>query len=536
MHIWEQHSYHYPLAPYKNRTGAYIDSDEDNIPDIVESLLSNNSTFVKFARLFADPTSEYYDLWTSYNWTIAYFFSLRNNKNFHYYLKYLNAEKYSAEEIARYITGWNNTAPHNKSCGENATQWLRDEFNPIIVESMSPVITQFIAITDVGCFYAYTKVTVELRDPSGIGRIILKSQPEKDVPLIYDIRVFDANGSKIWSVSNLKLNITAGSSLWHYYVVCNATDLLNNTAEWSKEIKGIVKLIVDTVAKALSMLRGVMCEIGAKIAEAIQIVRNFVVDTLINIFSGLRGIIETIIQRGKDFYTGKVDLLSAITFGLSLSAIAGRVMLIGLGAFAFALLFLASTIITMDDFIYAEMVGLMGFGATALFSKALGLFTEESSTNVMFQNSIDLGKICTKGVQKETIRKGFYLSFEFSFPIEPMLYIAGGPGVEIVWAENERKPRAYTYLQTPTLEFSWMLGGIMDLGLAIEISPLGFGTEMHRASLSLRLLNIGIGIPTNSNEYGYIEIGINEFNLPLAVQWSESLNWQYTGPIISGGD
>ncbi len=90
--------------------------------------------------------------------------------------------------------------------------------------------------------------------------------------------------------------------------------------------------------------------------------------------------------------------------------------------------------------------------------------------------------------------------------------------------------------KTPTLEFSWMLGGIMDLGLAIEISPLGFGTEMHRASLSLRLLNIGIGIPTNSNEYGYIEIGINEFNLPLAVQWSESLNWQYTGPIISGGD
>ena len=85
-----------PLALYKAPNGSYIDADQDNIPDIVESLLSNNSTFAKFARLFADPSSDYYDLWTNYNWTIAYFFSVRNNKDFHYYLKYLNAEKYGA--------------------------------------------------------------------------------------------------------------------------------------------------------------------------------------------------------------------------------------------------------------------------------------------------------------------------------------------------------------------------------------------------------------------------------------------------------
>ncbi len=65
-----------PLAPYKNRTGAYIDSDEDNIPDIVESLLSNNSTFVKFAQLFWPEDSEYHDLWDSYYWCIAYFYSI----------------------------------------------------------------------------------------------------------------------------------------------------------------------------------------------------------------------------------------------------------------------------------------------------------------------------------------------------------------------------------------------------------------------------------------------------------------------------
>ncbi len=51
-----------PLAAYKDPEVNYIDSDDDNIPDIVESLLSNNSTFARFARLFADPNSEYYDL------------------------------------------------------------------------------------------------------------------------------------------------------------------------------------------------------------------------------------------------------------------------------------------------------------------------------------------------------------------------------------------------------------------------------------------------------------------------------------------
>ena len=184
-----------PLAAYKNKTGAYIDSDEDNIPDVVESLLSNNSTFLKFAKMFADPNSAYYNksLWENYSWCIAYLYSiaLKNSSlsdadiKFYSILDNITADPINSiqhyEEILK--------GKENDNYTENATQWLRDEFNPIIVESMSPVITQFIAVTDVGCFYAYTKVTVELRDPSGIGRIILKSQPEKDVPLIYDIRV-----------------------------------------------------------------------------------------------------------------------------------------------------------------------------------------------------------------------------------------------------------------------------------------------------------------------------------------------------------
>ncbi len=75
--------YRKPLAPYKNETGAYIDSDSDNIPDAVESLLSNNSTFLKFARMFSDLDSAYHNesLWENYSWCIAYFYfiALKNS-------------------------------------------------------------------------------------------------------------------------------------------------------------------------------------------------------------------------------------------------------------------------------------------------------------------------------------------------------------------------------------------------------------------------------------------------------------------------
>ena len=74
-----------------------------------------------------------------------------------------------------------------------------------------------------------------------------------------------------------------------------------------------------------------------------------------------------------------------------------------------------------------------------------------------------------------------------------------------------------------------------DAGITIEFSYYGFGEDMDRASFSIRIFNLGIGIPTNQHEYGYIDIGINEVNMPMAVQWSWLLNWQYTGPVVSGG-
>ena len=39
-----------PLTPYRNSTGVLLDTDKDGIPDIVESMLSNNSTILQFYK------------------------------------------------------------------------------------------------------------------------------------------------------------------------------------------------------------------------------------------------------------------------------------------------------------------------------------------------------------------------------------------------------------------------------------------------------------------------------------------------------
>jgi len=313
-----------PLAAYKDPEGNYIDSDEDNIPDIVESLLSNNSTFAKFARLFADPTSEYYDLWTSYNWTIAYFFSMRNNRNFHYYLDLLDANKYSAEQIARYITEWNNTAPHNKSCAENATQWLRDEFNPLITESMAPVITEFHVMTVYrgevfpGVPNAKAKIVLEIRDVAGISDVRIRSIcPDIAGIMIWTIDM-DFNGETTVIIGKdepFYIDVTEYSAVLTYNISVNATDTLGNSAEWYKEVDGPFGAFIKTVANMLRAFWEFLCEVGAKIAEAVNFIVEWIIEQVKNIilapinalFSTIQGWRENVINAVKMYVSEYIN-------------------------------------------------------------------------------------------------------------------------------------------------------------------------------------------------------------------------------------
>ncbi len=310
-----------PLAAYKDPEGNYIDSDEDNIPDIVKSLLSNSSTFAKFARLFADPTSEYYDLWTSYNWTIAYFFSMRNNRNFHYYLDLLDANKYSAEQIARYITGWNNTPPHNKSCAENATKWLRDEFNPLITESMAPVITEFYVSTIYEGYVAplvpnaKAHVVAEIRDVAGISRVRIKSVCPDVFGIMTWTIVKEYDGSQTSVYLDEIIDVTEVSAVLTYNISVNATDTLGNSAEWYKEVDGPIGVVIKTIAKALAMFWDFLCEVGAKIAEAVNFIVEWIIEQVKNIilapinalFSTIQGWRENVINAVKMYVSEYIN-------------------------------------------------------------------------------------------------------------------------------------------------------------------------------------------------------------------------------------
>ena len=350
-----------PLAAYKDPEGNYIDSDEDNIPDIVESLLSNNSTFAKFARLFADPTSEYYDLWTSYNWTIAYFFSVRNDRDFHYYLEYLNAEEYSVEEIARYITGWNNTAPHNKSCAENATQWLRDEFNPLITESMAPVITEFHVNTVYEGYVAplvpnaKAHVVAEIRDVAGISRVRIKSVCPDVFGIMTWTIVKEYDGSQTSIYLDEIIDVTEVSAVLTYNISVNATDTLGNSAEWYKEVDGPFGVVIKTIAKALAMFWEFLCEVGAKILEGLNILVKWIIGFIEGKINATIGeMVDYIISsiKSAEKYLEEGDIKGALYSLLPL--------IIAIGTGMFVLIMVIGTLITIFP-----VVGLIVMAAIA---------------------------------------------------------------------------------------------------------------------------------------------------------------------------
>ena len=103
-----------PLVPYGYYNATHVrkwtDSDGDHIPDIAEIYLSNRSKWSYFS-------THYSALWNDYSWVSSYFWTV--------YSKDYNEH-------------------HNSTAAmQNATKWLRDQFNPLIVEHTPPVITKF---------------------------------------------------------------------------------------------------------------------------------------------------------------------------------------------------------------------------------------------------------------------------------------------------------------------------------------------------------------------------------------------------------
>ncbi len=123
-----------PLIPYGYNSSDgfhWSDVDSDGIPDAVEAKLSNASYFLAFYNFTHkdDWMSEYrLALWNEYNWSIAYYFSLKLNKSYDTIVSNIK------EDARYYISHYVKADAHNASCDENASKYLTSQFNPMIVE------------------------------------------------------------------------------------------------------------------------------------------------------------------------------------------------------------------------------------------------------------------------------------------------------------------------------------------------------------------------------------------------------------------
>ncbi len=108
------------------------DTDGDGIPDVVEATLSNRSQWSSF-------TVRYPSLWSEYSWISNYFNTIKNKEN----------------ESA-------------------AEKWLRNQFNPLIVEHTPPQVLKF----EVKFYYylltAYVEYHVVIVDAGKISKVVFK--------------------------------------------------------------------------------------------------------------------------------------------------------------------------------------------------------------------------------------------------------------------------------------------------------------------------------------------------------------------------
>ena len=164
---------------------------------------------------------------------------------------------------------------------ENATEWLRDEFNPLITESMAPVITEFHVNTIYEGYVAplvpnaKAHVVAEIRDVAGISRVRIRSLcPDVIYMLMIWTQEFQFSGDETTVYIDTVTDVTEYSAVLTYNISVNATDTLGNCAEWYKEVDGPVGAFIKTVTNMLRAFWDFLCEVGAKILEAV----NFIVE------------------------------------------------------------------------------------------------------------------------------------------------------------------------------------------------------------------------------------------------------------------
>jgi len=268
-----------PLIPYGyNSTEGmeWSDVDDDGIPDVVENLLSNSSRFLDFYNFtHKDDWMKDYRLalWENYSWAIAYYFAIKLQRK--WAVVYNNLESNPKYWIVHY----NSANAHNKSCEENATNYLSSQFNPMVVENMAPVILKF----NVKFYYYVLTAMVDVHtliyDCGGVKYVKIKNSDFGQIVEWSGVENIVEIDHTFWASpwgANLGVNITV-----------IAKDLRGNKAEITKYVYGPIGQLLQEFLKLLGPFLKLLQKFAKMIADGLNIIWNWLLNLIKSVIQTL---------------------------------------------------------------------------------------------------------------------------------------------------------------------------------------------------------------------------------------------------------
>jgi len=296
-----------PLIPYGyNSTEGmeWSDVDDDGIPDVVENLLSNSSRFLDFYNFtHKDDWMKDYRLalWENYSWAIAYYFAIKLQRK--WAVVYNNLESNPKYWIVHY----NSANAHNKSCEENATNYLSSQFNPMVVENMAPVILKF----NVKFYYYVLTAMVDVHtliyDCGGVKYVKIKNSDFGQIVEWSGVENIVEIDHTFWASpwgANLGVNITV-----------IAKDLRGNKVEVSKQVYGPIGKLIHLFLQWLGKYFRFLVKIAKMVADAVNFIVEWIIEQVKNIilapinalFSTIQGWRENVINAVKMYVSEYIN-------------------------------------------------------------------------------------------------------------------------------------------------------------------------------------------------------------------------------------
>ncbi len=279
-----------PLTPYTNSSGVYLDTDEDGIPDVVEkwfgnvSIITNYTYRQEFISLFG------WSLYDKYSWVIGYFWTIYN----HDYKEHHN----------------------HTSAFQNATEWLQDQFNPMVVDKTPPVISLFELRWEVQFSVSmepvkvYAKIHLVVRDVGGIYSLRIVDESSGAV-----YTVDTSNHETMYDVQHRFKASALDASFGAVKIRVTTWDYAGNTLSVEKKLKGELEQMLDVLAEMWSEFWAKLCEAAQAVANAVNVILKWLEDLISSVFTYIAEMIKAgfhkLIDAMKNFIGAVVEWIEA---------------------------------------------------------------------------------------------------------------------------------------------------------------------------------------------------------------------------------